>query len=136
MRKKIIATTLTIILLSAVAFFVFTGSSSKKEYLTTTVKKGPFDILIYSTGQLEAESSENIEVPEILRNQNVRIYEIKITDLIEEGTVVEAGDYVASLDHKVVEEVLVGAQEELEQALNSFDDAKMDSNLTLSNHRD
>lgn len=136
MRKKIIATTITFIILSAVAFFVFTGSSNKREYLTTTVKKGPFEILIYSTGQLEAESSENIEVPEILRNQNVRIYEIKITDLIEEGTVVDSGDYVASLDHKVVEEVLVNAQEELDQALNSFEDAKMDSNLTLSNHRD
>lgn len=136
MRKKIIATTVSIILLSAVAFFVFSGSSSKREYLTTTVKKGPFEILIYSTGQLEAESSENIEVPEILRDRNVRIYEIKITDLIEEGTVVDSGDYVASLDHKVVEEVLVSAQEELDQALNSFEDAKMDSNLTLSNHRD
>jgi HlyD family secretion protein len=30
----------------------------------------------------------------------------------------------------------VRAQEEMEQALNSFEDAKMDSNLTLSNHRD
>ena len=136
MRKKIVATTITLILLSVLAFFVFTGSNNKRAYLTSTVKRGPFEIMIYSTGQLEAQSSVNIEVPEILRNQNVRIYEIKITDLIEEGTVVDSGDYVASLDHKVVEEVLVNALEELEQALNSFEDAKMDSNLTLSNHRD
>jgi hypothetical protein len=50
--------------------------------------------------------------------------------------VVQEGDYVASLDHKAVEEVLVQAREELEQAVNDFDDAKMDSNLNLSNNRD
>lgn len=136
MRKKIVATTVVLLLLSVSAFFVFTGSGPASEYITTNVQKGAFEVLIYSTGQLEAQSSENIEVPEILRNREVRVYEIKITDLIEEGTVVSKGDYVASLDHKAVEEVLVTAQEELEQALNTFEDAKMDSNLTLSNHRD
>ena len=66
----------------------------------------------------------------------MRIFEIKITDLVEEGTVVDSGAYVASLDHKVVEEVLINAQTELEQAMASLEDAKMDSNLTLSNYRD
>lgn len=136
MRRKIVVTTIILILLSASALIIFTGTSSNKTYITTTVQRGLFEILVYSTGQLEAQSSENIVVPEILRDRNVRIYEIKITDLIEEGTVVDSGDYVASLDHKAVEEVLVNAQEDLEQALNSFEDAKMDSNLTLSNYRD
>lgn len=136
MRKKIIITSVVLILLSAGAYMIFAGSSSEKSYITTTVQRGSFEILVYSTGQLEAQSSENIVVPEVLRDRSVRIYEIKITDLIEEGTVVDSGDYVASLDHKAVEEVLVTAQEDLEQALNSFEDAKMDSNLTLSNYRD
>lgn len=136
MRKKIVATTVVLLIISTAAFFLFTGSGTQSAYITTKVQKGAFEVLIYSTGQLEAQSSENIEVPEILRNRDVRIYEIKISDLIEEGTVVRKGEYVASLDHKAVEEVLVSAQEELEQALNSFEDAKMDSNLTLSNHRD
>lgn len=136
MRKKIIVASIVIIILSAAAFLIFAGTGNENSYITTTVQRGSFEILVYSTGQLEAQSSENIVVPEVLRNRNIRIYEIKITDLIEEGTVVDSGDYVASLDHKAVEEVLVTAQEELEQALNSFEDAKMDSNLTLSNYRD
>ncbi|HDR51192.1 MAG TPA: HlyD family efflux transporter periplasmic adaptor subunit [Mariniphaga anaerophila] len=136
MRKKLIITSVILILLSAGAYLIFAGSSSEKSYITTSVQRGSFEILVYSTGQLEAQSSENIVVPEVLRDRSVRIYEIKITDLIEEGSVVDSGDYVASLDHKAVEEVLVSAQEDLEQALNSFEDAKMDSNLTLSNYRD
>jgi len=136
MRRKIILTSVILVLLSVAAFIIFSGTSHESVYITTSVQRGPFEILVYSSGQLEAQSSENIVVPEILRDRNVRIYEIKITDLVEEGTVVDSGEYVASLDHKTVEEVLVSAQEELEQAINNYDDAKMDSNLTLSNYRD
>jgi multidrug efflux pump subunit AcrA (membrane-fusion protein) len=136
MRRKIILTSVILVLLSVAAFIIFTGTRHESVYITSSVQRGTFEILVYSSGQLEAQSSENIVVPEILRDRSVRIYEIKITDLIEEGTVVDSGEYVASLDHKTVEEVLVSAQEDLEQALNNFDDAKMDSNLTLSNYRD
>jgi len=123
-------------ILSASSFLVFTGTDSQNYYITTPVQRGTFEILVYSSGQLEAQSSENIVVPDILRDRNVRIYEIKITDLVEEGTVVDSGEYVASLDHKAVEEVLVTAQEDLETVMNNFEDEKMDSNLTLSNYRD
>jgi HlyD family secretion protein len=135
-RKKLILTTLILMILSASSFLVFTGTDSQNYYITTPVQRGTFEILVYSSGQLEAQSSENIVVPDILRDRNVRIYEIKITDLVEEGTVVDSGEYVASLDHKAIEEVLVTAQEDLETVMNSFEDEKMDSNLTLSNYRD
>lgn len=136
MKKKIIITGSVLILLSVAIWIILTGSGNEQIQIKTAVTRGPFDVLVYSTGQLEAESSENIVVPNILHDRNIRIYDIKITDLIEEGTVVDSGDYVASLDHKVVEEVLVSAREDLEEALNSFEDAKMDSNLNLSNFRD
>ena len=136
MRKKLVITFLVLILIAITAFFVLSGNKSGNLYITTEVKKGPFEILVYSSGQLEAQNSENIEVPDNLRDRSIRIYEIKITDLVEEGTVVDSGDYVASLDHKAVEEMLISAQEELEQEYNDFEDAKMDSNLTLSNNRD
>jgi len=67
-----------------------------------------------------------------LQDRELRIYEINITDLVEEGTVVDSGDYVATLDQKTVEEVLNTSKKELKTAINEFDDAKMDSNLTLS----
>lgn len=136
MRKKLVITFLVLILVAIAAFFIISGTKNGNLYITTEVQKGPFEILVYSSGQLEAQNSENIEVPDNLRDRSIRIYEIKITDLVEEGTVVDSGDYVASLDHKAVEEMLIGAQEELEQEYNDFEDAKMDSNLTLSNNRD
>jgi multidrug efflux pump subunit AcrA (membrane-fusion protein) len=135
MKKKIVIIVTGIAVILA-AFFLLSGSKEKVTFLTVEARRGPFEVLVYTTGQLEAENSENILAPEELGGRNVRIYEIKITDLIEEGTQVEKGDYVASLDHKAVEEVLANAMLELEQALNEFEDAKMDSNLNLSNARD
>ncbi len=136
MNKKYWLALATVIILFILAFLVFRPATDESSKISTTVVRGPFEILVFASGQLEAQNSENITVPGNLRDRDVRIYEIKITDLIEEGTVVDSGDCVATLDQKAVEENLNNAEEELEQALNSFEDAKMDSNLNLSNYRD
>lgn len=136
MKRKILFTFIPIAIIALSAFFIIPRTKSDNFAITTTVIRGPFEILVYSSGQLEAQNSENIVVPNILRDRNLRINEIKITDLIEEGTVVDSGDFVATLDHKTVEEILISAQEDLEMRLNYFEDAKMDSSLSLSNNRD
>ncbi len=125
-----------IIVLLVSGFYLLNSSKGESVKITTTVSRGPFEIIVYSSGQLEAQNSEDIVVPNNLRDRDIRIYEIKITDLVEEGTVVDSGQYVATLDQKAVEEALTTAREEMEQALNNYQDAKMDSNLTLSNFRD
>jgi HlyD family secretion protein len=124
--------TLTLIL---IIFFSLIRKSGEEE-ITCAVKKGAIEVKVHTSGQLEAEKSENIVLPNVLSTQNVRVYEIKITDLIEEGSVVDSGQYIATLDHKVVEEILTQARLELEAAMTIIEDAKLDSNLSLSNYRD
>ncbi len=136
MNRKLVLSTTIVLAAILIAFFIFRNPKSETTEITTTVSKGPFEILVFASGQLEAQNSENITVPENLRDRDIRIYEIKITDLVEEGMVVDSGDYVATLDQKAIEEELNKAKEELLQALESFEDAKMDSNLNLSNYRD
>ncbi|SHF06298.1 Multidrug efflux pump subunit AcrA (membrane-fusion protein) [Mariniphaga anaerophila] len=136
MNKKLLLTAGIAVIVLLAAFFLLTQSKSETVKISTKVNRGPFEVLVYSSGQLEAQHSEDIVVPDNLRDRDIRIYEIKITDLVEEGTVVDSGDYVATLDQKAVEETLTNAREELEQAYNEFEDAKLDSNLTLSNVRD
>ena len=136
MKQKTWLTAIIIVAIMFLVYLVFPRTKSNTSEITALVQKGPFEVLVYSSGQLEAQNSENIVVPNQLQDRDVRIYEINITDLIEEGTVVDSGDYVATLDQKKVEEVLTSAKEELETAFNEFEDAKMDSNLTLSTVRD
>ena len=136
MKRKLVLTVAIVAGLLLATFLVLQGNKSESLTITAEVERGPFEVLVLSSGQLEAQNSENIVVPSNLRDRDIRIFEIKITDLVEEGTVVDSGEYVATLDQKAVEEVLNTAREELEQAENAFQDAKMDSNLTLSNYRD
>jgi HlyD family secretion protein len=136
MSKKIMVVAGIAILIILSGFFLLSNPKGDHVKVTTTVTRGPFEILVFASGQLEAQNSEDIVVPDNLRDRDIRIYEIKITDLVEEGTVVDSGQYVATLDQKAVEEALTTAREELEQIFNEFEDAKLDSNLTLSNFRD
>lgn len=134
-RKRVFIISGVLVVLLAI-FLITRNKKSDVEVITCKVVKGPIEIKVHTSGQLEAEKSENIVVPAELSSRNVNIYEIKIADLVEEGSVVDSGQYVATLDHKSVEEVLTKAKDELELALGAFQDAKMDSNLTLSNLRD
>jgi multidrug resistance efflux pump len=75
-------------------------------------------------------------IPEVMNDRQTRISSLTITDLVEEGTYVDSGDYVATLDHQAVEEQMKIALDDLEKTLSEYDDSKIDSNLTLSNQRD
>ena len=134
-RKRVYIILSLLIALLTIVYFSWNRKSGETE-ITCKVMKGPVEVKIHTSGQLEAENSENIVLPTVLSSQNVRIYEIKITDLIEEGTVVDSGQYIATLDHKVIEEVLTAARLELENVAAVIEDAKLDSNLSLSNYRD
>ncbi|MEI6142039.1 MAG: HlyD family efflux transporter periplasmic adaptor subunit [Mariniphaga sp.] len=134
-RKRVLIISGIAVVLLLIVYFS-SGKKAGEEEITCKVIKGPVEVKIHTSGQLESENSENIVLPAVLSSQNVRVYEIKITDLIEEGTVVDSGQYIATLDHKVIEEVLTAARLELETAASVIEDAKLDSNLSLSNYRD
>lgn len=136
MNKKLWLASFIVIAILLIAFFVFPDSKNEVSEIITTVKKGPFEILVFASGELESENSDNILIPEKMKDRQMRISSLTITDLIEEGTYVDSGDYVATLDHQAVEEQLKIAMDELEKTLSEYDDSKIDSNLTLSNQRD
>ena len=134
-RKKILLIAIPAVIL-IVFFIVFRKNGTDYSQIITTVKRGTFNALIFSSGQLESEKSESINIPEKLNDRNLRIWELAITHMVEEGTVVDSGDYVATLDHKAVEEQIKLAQDDMDKMLTEYEDSKIDSNLNLSNQRD
>ena len=134
-KKKFLIPSLLVIV-AILLFFFFRNGDADPNQITTTVKRGTLSALIFSSGQLESEKSESIQIPEKLKDRNLRIWELTITEMIEEGSLVDSGDYVATLDHKAVEEQIKLAQDELDKTLSEFEDSKIDSNLNLSNQRD
>lgn len=136
MNKKLLLILLTTALLILAGYFFLRSVDDDPNQITSRVSRGTFSALIFSSGQLESEKSVTIEIPAKLQDRNLRIWELTITQMLEEGSLVDSGDYVATLDHKAVEEQIKLAQDEMEKTLSEFEDSKIDSNLNLSNQRD
>lgn len=122
-------------ILLIIFLWYFLGSEGKStETLETRVKWGEFIIAVTTSGELEAKSSENIYGPEKLGN--VRIWEVKIEDMVADGTVVDSGDYVASLDRTELTNKLKDQELELEQIETQFTKTKLDTTLEMRSLRD
>jgi len=133
--KKQIYITIGIVIIVIIALYYFFGrESSSSETIEVNVKSGEFKIAVTITGELEAKSSEKIYGPGNLRN--VRIWQLKIEDIVPDGTVVDSGDFVATLDRTELNNKLLDQELELEKYETQFTKTKLDTTLELRNLRD
>jgi len=107
---------------------------TQKEY--AEVQKGEFEIAVTSAGELIAEKSVDIKGPEIAMGRDIRFMNIKIQDLIQEGTVVKEGDYIATLDRTDLNNNLKDSQESLKSLQTKLDLKLLDSAVVLNDLRD
>jgi multidrug efflux pump subunit AcrA (membrane-fusion protein) len=135
MKKKIYIIAGIAVVAAIGGIYFFTGSS---EAIDQKVKaqKGLFEIVVTTTGELQALNMENINAPEELRGRNVRISDIKIMDLVPEGTVVDSGDYVGALDRSSLDNTMKTTETELEQIRTQYENALVDTSLNLRQMRD
>ena len=121
-----------VIVLLIITFMIFPESESEK--LTGTVQKGNFSIEVNTSGELKAKKSEDIKGPSSLRAH--RIWQIKITDLVPEGTYVKEGDYVAQLDKSEVATKINTAATEVEKTTTEYEQARLDTAIEMMKLRD
>ncbi|MGI6479238.1 MAG: efflux RND transporter periplasmic adaptor subunit [Salinivirgaceae bacterium] len=134
MYKKILLFGIPLALI-VVAYLIFGRETTvDTASLTFTVSPSQFDIIVTTTGELQAENSEEIMGPEGLRR--ARIYTVKITDLIPEGTVVDSGDYVASLDRTELTRLLKENELEIQKVENQLKSTELDTTLSLRGSRE
>ncbi len=119
-----------------VLFFIFWNPVAKHSSKTATVVRGSFESSIEATGEIQALDYESINAPSVLKERELRIWSLKITNLIDEGTKVKKGDFVASLDPSDVVQRIKEVQEELDEYVLSRDDAILDSTISLVSYRD
>lgn len=97
MKKKLIIFGVVVVTVIIVAATVFNPSSAEEgPALFTTAERGEFTVEVTSTGELSAERSTKIMGPLNAREYGIR--QISVQRLVEEGTQVREGDFVAQLD--------------------------------------
>lgn len=136
MKKKAIFIVSGIIILIIIFVAANKSKKPKETQLFTKVQKGVFEVLITVTGELEALNKEDITAPPGLRNDLIRLYQVKIQDLIPEGTVVDSGQYVATLDRTEITTRMREVQDELEKQKSNFLKTQLDTTIQLRDLRD
>ena len=137
MKKTLIITGIVVVI--AILILVIIGKVTSKTDLSiiyAEAKKGEFEIVVTTTGELEAEKSTDIQGPLGMESRNLRMSNITISDLVPEGTNVKAGDYIATLDKTSASNTLKDESDKLETAILNLQMKKLDTTLTLGNLRD
>lgn len=119
----------------ALLVFVFSGSSSDKTAeVVVEVEQGEFVVDIMTSGSLDAKNSVPIKGPTGLRNY--RIWNVTIQHIIDEGTEVREGQYVARLDPSELTGKIKDAQLEVDETQSQFTQTRLDTALTMRQARD
>lgn len=126
-----------ILILSAVVIIIAAWFYRRSEILHSMhiVKRGTFEKIIESKGEIRGKNSIKIMLSEIFKDREVQIWEINIKDLVPEGTIVKKGDWVATLDQVNINQRIQLNMEELDRTAVQLEDAKIDSAVELSDLR-
>ncbi len=121
------------IIILLVLLFRGSGGGATKG-LTAKVMRGPFQIVVTTTGELEAKNSEKIMGPEGL-NQ-VGIWRTTIEDIIADGSLVDSGQYVARLDQTEISNKIKDKETELEKLETQVTKTRIDTSIEMRAARD
>jgi HlyD family secretion protein len=160
MKRRIIV--ISSILFAFIALGIFNKATSKKTTgdVFAEVREGVFEITVTNSGELLAEKSLDIRGPDLFQQQqqqqqqgqrggggntrggmqvqqvNMRAMELKIQDIVPEGTIVAAGDYIAQLDRSAYSNTLKDAEDQLRTYETNLEMKILDTAVVLTNLRD
>lgn len=121
-RSWIIILAACIIVITAVSLLL-PGTDS---IAVVPAERGEFVIDLYTSGEIEALNSTNVSVPRMRRHMM-----LQIVKLVDEGTVVEKGDFLFQLDPSEAQQQVTEAQDKLENARAALESEKasIESNM-------
>ena len=134
MKKKVIIGLIAIaVVVSGFLLFSVADKTDAKDIIVPVVN-GKFIVDITTTGELEAKNSVKIMGPSRLRE--FRVYQLSIQDIVDEGTIVKKGDWIATLDQSDFKSKLQDKQIDLEQKESEYIQVQLDTTLQMRQARD
>jgi RND family efflux transporter MFP subunit len=109
-------------------------SASAESALVATVRRGGFTVTVTTAGELQAQNSVQITAP--ANAQQAEAYQMRIASIVPEGTRVNEGDVVAELDRSTLAAKLQEVSLALQKAQAVYEQAMLDTTLTLSAARE
>lgn len=111
------------------------GSTSSAEGVEWIhVQKGNLAVDVVAAGEFTARQAIELKAPDILRT--LEIYQLRIVDIIPEGSLVKKGDYIATLDRNELNEKIRQLKLEIDNLENQRRQALLDTALQLRQARE
>jgi RND family efflux transporter MFP subunit len=135
-NKKYIFIAGAVLVAIAVSAVVYFTSPTTKNPKYNEVKKGKFEATLTCKGEINGLVATVIRAPKILGDRDLRLWQMKITDLAQDGKNVKKGEFIVQLD---ASQVISGMREEeqnFEKQMADLNNAKIDSAVTLTNMRE
>jgi multidrug efflux pump subunit AcrA (membrane-fusion protein) len=135
MKLRIFAfSSVIVVLLIASLWFFSGGKAGDNANIFVNPKKGEFIVVVTTTGELQAKNSIQVMGP--AKARAAYIWQMKITSLVPEGTVVKKGDFVAELDKSEITDKFKESQLNGQKLDAQYLQTTLDSTLTLAQARD
>jgi len=135
LRKRwfLIAAAITVIGASG-AWLLASSPDTADPSVVAHVQRGDFTVIVRTSGELRARQSVEITAPP--NAQQAGAYQMRISSIVPEGTLVRAGEVVAELDRSTLASKLTEVTLALQKAEAQLEQAQLDSALTLSTARE
>jgi RND family efflux transporter MFP subunit len=133
-NRWFIAGAVALLLVVSSAWLMARDSAKEDTTLVARVKKGEFKVTVTTSGELRATKFVRITAP--ANAQAAQQWQMKISSLVPEGTVVKEGDVVAELDRSGIAARMTEVSTSLTKAQAQFEQAMLDSTLNLSKARE
>ena len=144
--KRVAITAGIILTIAALIAFNKLASNRGRVSVFAEARKDIFEISISNSGELVAEKSVEILGPQMAQGRrnmmgggghnNMRAQDLKIQDIVAEGTMVKEGDYIAQMDRTQFDNTLKDQRENLKKEQETLEMKLLDSAVVLTNLRD
>src|SRR5213594_692136 len=131
-RRQLIGIGIAILVPSA--WLLARGPAGPDNSLVARVKRGPFAVTVTTSGELRARQFVQITAPS--GAQQAGAWQMKIQSIVPGGTIVKQGDVVAELDRATLANKLDEVRLAPTKAQAQYEQAMLDSTLTLSTARE
>ena len=133
MTKKKLAFIVGAVSILIIIFTFYNQTSSEDISITAKVTKGTFINEVYISGEAQSTSSKEINGPGNTRRFG--LYNIKIQDLVPEGTIVKKGEYIGKLDVSEINGKILDYEINLENVQSQYITQQLDTTLSLKQER-
>src|SRR5688572_1040376 len=132
-RRSLIAAAVVVVAIP-VAYVLARPPETTDASVVAQAKRGEIKVVVTTSGELRAIKFVQINVPQNAQQANQ--YQMKISSIVPEGTVVKEGDVVAELDRSGIASRASDVGLALQKAQAVYEQAMLDSTLNLSKARE